>query len=133
MWIVLIKGPCLFSTFHGKRDKWFRFSKMNNGLPVLLPRTRVYTCFQAFSLEQDAAEVRNLNTEEARDVVSTELSRVEFAEALSMKPNSLFVNNLFPLLDKDKDGYVTFREFLDLMVVFSKGTTKQEDTKQLRD
>lgn len=106
---------------------------MNNGLPVLLPRTRVYACFQAFSLEQDAAEVRNLNTEEARDVVSTELSRVEFAEALSMKPNSLFVNNLFPLLDKDKDGYVTFREFLDLMVVFSKGTTKREDTKQLRD
>ncbi|XP_064595545.1 dual oxidase 2-like [Liolophura sinensis] len=77
---------------------------------------------QAFSLEQDVDEVRRLNTEEAKDVVSTELSRVEFAEALSMKPNSLFVNNLFPLLDKDRDGYVSFREFLDLMVVFSKGS-----------
>lgn len=34
----------------------------------------------------------------------------------------MFVRNMFDLIDKDKNGNVSFREFLDMMVIFAKGT-----------
>ena len=57
-----------------------------------------------------------------KDVLTCELSRMEFAEALSMKPDSQFVELMFDLCDKDSNGYVSFGEFCDLIVIFSKGT-----------
>ena len=47
---------------------------------------------------------------------------MEFAKALSLKPNSQFVELMFDLFDKDGNGYVSFGEFLDVIVIFSKGT-----------
>jgi dual oxidase len=61
--------------------------------------------------------------DEAKEVLSCELSRTEFAEALSLKPNSLFVEQMFDLVDKDRNGYLSFREFLDVIVIFAKGTS----------
>ena len=63
---------------------------------------------------------------EAKEVLSCELSRTEFAEALSLKPKSLFVEQMFDLVDKDRNGYLSFREFLDVIVIFAKGTSIQE-------
>ena len=57
-----------------------------------------------------------------RDVLSCELSREEFADAMSMKPDSLFVEQMFQLIDTDGNGFVSFREFLDMIVIFSKGS-----------
>lgn len=50
-----------------------------------------------------------------------ELSRAEFAKALGLKANSMFVDSMFSLADKDGNGYISFREFLDILVVFMKG------------
>ena len=58
---------------------------------------------------------------EVKEVLTCELSRTEFAEALSLKPNSLFVEQMFDLVDKDRNGYLSFREFLDVIVIFAKG------------
>ena len=58
---------------------------------------------------------------DAKEVLSCELSRAEFAEALSLKANSLFVEQMFDLVDKDRNGYLSFREFLDVIVIFAKG------------
>ncbi|XP_046845729.1 dual oxidase 2-like isoform X2 [Xenia sp. Carnegie-2017] len=63
---------------------------------------------------------------EAKEVLSCELSRAEFAEALSLKANSLFVEQMFDLVDKDRNGYLSFREFLDVIVIFAKGTPDEK-------
>lgn len=59
-------------------------------------------------------------------VMRTSLSKNEFAEALGMKPDSLFVKQMFNCVDKDKDGRISFQEFLDTVVLFSRGKTEDK-------
>ncbi|RWS08349.1 dual oxidase-like protein, partial [Dinothrombium tinctorium] len=59
-------------------------------------------------------------------VMRTSLSKKEFAEALGMKPDSLFVKQMFNCVDKDKDGRISFQEFLDTVVLFSRGKTEDK-------
>lgn len=59
-------------------------------------------------------------------VMRTSLSRNEFAEALGMKSDSLFVKQMFNCVDKDKDGRISFQEFLDTVVLFSRGKTEDK-------
>eukprot|EP00058_Branchiostoma_floridae_P020949 XP_002606439.1 hypothetical protein BRAFLDRAFT_67691 [Branchiostoma floridae] len=59
---------------------------------------------------------------EAQEVLSCELTKAEFAQCLSMKSDSIFVEQMFNLVDKDSSGYINFREFLDVIVIFAKGT-----------
>lgn len=54
-------------------------------------------------------------------VMRTSLSKNEFADALGMKPDSLFVKRMFNCVDKDKDGQISFQEFLDTVDLFSRG------------
>ncbi|XP_035660527.1 dual oxidase 1-like isoform X2 [Branchiostoma floridae] len=62
----------------------------------------------------------------AKSALDCELTKVEFAEAMSLRPDSQFVVQMFNLVDKDKNGYISFREFLDLVVIFSKGTMEDK-------
>ncbi|CAH1793522.1 unnamed protein product, partial [Owenia fusiformis] len=55
------------------------------------------------------------------DEVDCELNRVEFAEALALTPGSLFVEQLFSIVDNDDSGYVSFRELSYALVLFSEG------------
>lgn len=56
-------------------------------------------------------------------VMRTSLSKKEFAEALGMTADSLFVKQMFNCVDKDNDGRISFQEFLDTVVLFSRGKT----------
>jgi len=38
-----------------------------------------------------------------------------------MKSNTEFVENMFSLMDTDHNGYISFREFLNAVVMLSKG------------
>jgi len=58
-------------------------------------------------------------------VMRTSLSQAEFAGALGMKSDAVFVKRMFHIVDKDQDGKISFQEFLDTVVLFSKG--KPED------
>ncbi|KAK3086551.1 hypothetical protein FSP39_020108 [Pinctada imbricata] len=49
------------------------------------------------------------------------LTRREFADILGMKSNSEFINNMFLLVDRDQNGFISFREYLDFFVVLAKG------------
>lgn len=57
----------------------------------------------------------------AKEVVYTELTLNEFADALNMKPEAEFVVRMFHLIDKDRNGFVSFREFVDLLIIFAEG------------
>lgn len=56
------------------------------------------------------------------DILECELTKAEFADAMSLKPESIFVEQMFTLIDKDGNGFVSFREFLDMIVIFAKGS-----------
>ena len=56
-------------------------------------------------------------------VMRTSLSKKEFAQALGMNEKEMFVSKMFNIVDKDGDGRISFQEFLDTIVLFSKGRT----------
>ncbi|VVC91212.1 unnamed protein product, partial [Leptidea sinapis] len=56
-------------------------------------------------------------------VMRTSLSKSEFASALGMKSDAVFVKKMFNIVDKDGDGRISFQEFLDTVVLFSRGAT----------
>lgn len=45
----------------------------------------------------------------------------EFAEALALAPDSVFVNQMFSVIDREGKGYISFRDMIYALVVFSKG------------
>jgi len=49
------------------------------------------------------------------------LTKSEFAESLGLQPDSTFVTNMFKMVDKNDNGYISFREFLDFFVIFRTG------------
>ncbi len=64
--------------------------------------------------------------ESRNDILECELTRAEFADAMSLKPDSLFVEQMFQLIDQDGNGFVSFREFLDMIVIFAKGSPEDK-------
>lgn len=42
-------------------------------------------------------------------VMRTSLSKSEFANALGMKPDAVFVKKMFNIVDKDQDGRISFQ------------------------
>ncbi|XP_037690014.1 dual oxidase 2 [Choloepus didactylus] len=64
--------------------------------------------------------------QKVREALTCELSRAEFAESLGLKPQDMFVESMFSLADKDGNGYLSFREFLDILVVFMKGSPEDK-------
>lgn len=59
-------------------------------------------------------------------VMRTSLSKSEFASALGMKADAVFVRKMFNIVDKDGDGRISFQEFLDTVVLFSRGKTEDK-------
>jgi dual oxidase len=51
-----------------------------------------------------------------------ELTKAEFAEVLALKSSSMFVESMFAFADKDNNGYLSYNEFLQIIIIFSKGT-----------
>lgn len=80
------------------------------------------SCAQVLEIEKcDAGDMSGVSSKKAREVLECELTASEFADALGLKSDSLFVDSMFTLADKDGNGYLSFQEFLDVMVIFMKG------------
>lgn len=61
-------------------------------------------------------EKRRRRSEETADgevvtVMRTSLSKSEFASALGMRPDAVFVKKMFNIVDKDGDGRISFQVF----------------------
>ncbi|XP_012942535.1 dual oxidase 2 [Aplysia californica] len=60
------------------------------------------------------------------DVLQTKLTRTEFADALGLQPHSLFVRNMFLLVDVTGDGRVSFHEFKTYFGILSSGSADEK-------
>ncbi|NWR81407.1 DUOX2 oxidase, partial [Centropus unirufus] len=80
----------------------------------------------------DAGELNFESSQKAKESLTCELSRAEFAEALGLKAHSMFVDSMFSLADKDGNGYISFREFLDILAVFMKGSPEEKSKVMFR-
>uniref|UniRef100_A0A3Q3FHW2 NAD(P)H oxidase (H2O2-forming) n=1 Tax=Labrus bergylta TaxID=56723 RepID=A0A3Q3FHW2_9LABR len=77
---------------------------------------------QVLEIEKsDAGDMSGVSRKKAKEFLECELAAAEFADALGLKSDSLFVDSMFTLADKDGNGYLSFQEFLDVMVIFMKG------------
>lgn len=110
---------------HFKR--WFLQAQASSGLqvkeslsPSLPPSVAAWE--QVLDIDQaDAGTLPLDSSQKVQEALTCELSRNEFAESLGLKPQDMFVESMFSLADKDGNGYLSFREFLDILVVFMKG------------
>ena len=73
--------------------------------------------------KRDAGDMSSAARHKTRQVLQCELAATELADALGLKPDSLFLDSMFTLADKDGNGYLSFQEFLDVIVIFMKGKT----------
>uniref|UniRef100_A0A6I8P7D8 NAD(P)H oxidase (H2O2-forming) n=1 Tax=Ornithorhynchus anatinus TaxID=9258 RepID=A0A6I8P7D8_ORNAN len=88
---------------------------------------------QVLDIDQaDAGALPQDSSQRVRDALACELSRAEFAESLGLKPQAMFVESMFSLADKDGNGYISFREFLDILAVFMKGSPEEKSRLMFR-
>ncbi|XP_068222962.1 dual oxidase-like isoform X2 [Palaemon carinicauda] len=59
-------------------------------------------------------------------ISSIQITQTELAHQLGMLPDSVFVEQMFRIMDKNNDGFITVKEFWDVMVVFAKGTRSEK-------
>ncbi|XP_047991381.1 dual oxidase isoform X1 [Leguminivora glycinivorella] len=76
-----------------------------------------------FGLAPGEKRRKNEDADPESIVMRTSLSKSEFASALGMKADAVFVKKMFNIVDKDSDGRISFQEFLDTVVLFSRGAT----------
>ncbi|XP_031836587.1 dual oxidase 1-like isoform X2 [Nomia melanderi] len=81
---------------------------------------------QALHIVHTEEEMLKIDSTVAKEVIYTELTIIEFSEALSMTPDSEFIGKIFKLTDKDKNGFISFREFLDMLIIFLKGSAEEK-------
>ncbi|KAK3607886.1 hypothetical protein CHS0354_036708 [Potamilus streckersoni] len=82
-------------------------------------------CLQVFRQSHDEINL-HLDSTLANQIVKIKLTRTEFADALGLKPNSVFVRNMFLMVDKDKTGFVSFQEFMDMFVILARGNASEK-------
>ena len=79
----------------------------------------------ALGFGKDDSPVRERRQSMIHDM-SINLTNQEFAHALGMKKNDIFVKKMFNIVDKEKSGKITFQNFLDTVVLFTKGTSEDK-------
>ncbi|RZC35513.1 dual oxidase 1-like, partial [Asbolus verrucosus] len=93
---------------------------------MLLERFYRVVFAQAFKIRYSQKELLRVDENLEREIVNTELTINEFAEAMSMRAKDEFVKRMFSLIDKDKNGFISFREFVDLLIIFANGTEQEK-------
>ncbi|KAK3606293.1 hypothetical protein CHS0354_037969 [Potamilus streckersoni] len=87
--------------------------------------------FRMVCLQESQREVNlQLDSKLPNEIEIIQLTRTEFADLLGLRPNSMFVRNMFLTVDKDKNGFVSFQEFMDVFVILARGKA-EEKTKLL--
>lgn len=76
---------------------------------------------QAFKISYSKDEILKVDRD-FKEVAEFEITMYEFADVLGMHPDTEFIQRMFLLIDKDRNGFISFREFTDLLIIFANGT-----------
>ncbi|XP_076465634.1 dual oxidase 2-like isoform X2 [Babylonia areolata] len=68
----------------------------------------------------------DLDQDTVDKIYNVKLTRSEFAEAMGMEPSSLFVRNMFLLVDRQKNGFVSFDEFMRMFITMARGSAEDK-------
>ncbi|XP_041371604.1 dual oxidase 2-like [Gigantopelta aegis] len=93
---------------------------------LLLDKFFRIVCLQAFKKNMRDMNLGELDGETINKIRNIKLTRTEFAESLGMEPNSMFVRNMFLLVDTTKDGFVSFEEFMTMFMTLASGTADEK-------
>lgn len=80
---------------------------------------------EAFHLDYDPS-LDHVQFQQTKELLEFEMTKAEFAESLALKIDSDFVERMFTLADSDKNNYISIREFLSIVVLFTKGTCQDK-------
>lgn len=69
---------------------------------------------------------RNKEFVNTKDIMQCELTKSELASSLGMKPDSVFVEQIFKVVDETGSGTVAFQEMLAFLVKFAKGNEENK-------
>ena len=94
---------------------------MSYSLTHVVTQQQLCALLQALEYDEGFARQSLHSTRDSSIYISCELTKFEFAEALGLQPDSMFVTNMFKMVDKNDSGYISFREFLDFFVIFRRG------------
>ncbi|XP_076267162.1 dual oxidase 2-like isoform X1 [Rhynchophorus ferrugineus] len=81
---------------------------------------------QTFKINHSRDEMIYVGADLANKVMNMKLTKYEFADALSIHLNNHFLRKIFELVDRDKVGLVSFREFVDLIIMFAEGNEEKK-------
>ncbi|KAL3120520.1 hypothetical protein niasHT_009345 [Heterodera trifolii] len=83
---------------------------------------------RAFNMPQLSDHTTDFNTYASAQVMNMTLTKAEFAEALGMRANDLFVQRMFACMahDAQNDTTVTFQEFLEVLRKFTQGSLREK-------
>ncbi|KAG7154097.1 Dual oxidase 2-like [Homarus americanus] len=115
-----------------KMETWWSIKK---GVTTVYEREKDLARFSrtvmelAFNKDKDAratADILSIATSKTSTKYTMQMTRAELATQLGMLPNSIFMNRLFEIMDSDKSGFITIKEFWDVMLVFAQGTPEEK-------
>ncbi|XP_069621909.1 dual oxidase 1 isoform X2 [Ranitomeya imitator] len=118
--------------FSIKESKMDEESLLNEAV-TKIQRSQILETFFRHSFAQvlhiDQSSIESLtagSSLKVREALKCELSRTEFADSLGLKPHSMFVESMFSLADEDGNGYLSFREFLNILLILMKGSPEEK-------
>ncbi|KAL3865900.1 hypothetical protein ACJMK2_043248 [Sinanodonta woodiana] len=59
-------------------------------------------------------------------IIQVHLTQTEFAEAFGLKPSSIFIKHMFLLVDTERNGHVSFRDFMKIFLLFASNDLDQK-------
>ena len=92
---------------------------------LLVDIGKFFLFLQVFEESTQKSKFQRLSKQQFNSTQNISLTRKEFADILGLRPSSDFINNMFTIVDRDKNGYISFKEYLDFFVVLAKGSLSQ--------
>ncbi|XP_036156050.1 dual oxidase 1 isoform X3 [Myotis myotis] len=131
--VALKESGLSFQEWEMREQELMRAAVTREQRSLLLETFFRHLFSQVLDIDQaDAGTLPLDSSQKVQEALTCELSRVEFAESLGLKPQDMFVESMFSLADKDGNGYLSFREFLDILVVFMKGSPEEKSRLMFR-
>ncbi|XP_050314845.1 dual oxidase 1-like isoform X2 [Anthonomus grandis grandis] len=88
---------------------------------ILLEKLFRVTFAQAFKIKHSQQEILDVGSTLATQVEYCKLTVLEFSECLGINPEGKFARSIFSLIDRNNEGFICFRQFLDLLILFVTG------------